>query len=317
MLFYECIEGLQIKPNGIYVDGTIGGAGHSVEILAQLNANGLLIGIDRDEEAITAAKLRLADFSYFSNRTYQLVQDRHENIKDILEKLDILAVDGFLLDLGVSSHQLDTAERGFSYRFDANLDMRMDKHWNVSAYDVVNGYDEKELARIIKEYGEERYSKRIARALCLTRLKSPIVSTLQLSDVIASAVPKSFGSFGHPAARTFQAIRIEVNGELNKLAQTIEDMVNLLKPGGRICVISFHSLEDRIVKHSFKYWADPCDCPKNIPYCVCGKVPKIKLVSRKPIRPGDTELQDNSRSHSAKLRIAEKIDCGDFNCNRP
>lgn len=301
VLLNQCIEGLKIKPDGLYVDGTLGGGGHAVAIAQNLGDLGLLIGIDRDGDAIAAGEKRLKAL----DKPFVLVRDKHENIRQVLEDLSIKAVDGFLLDLGVSSHQLDTPERGFSYRYDAPLDMRMDDRANLTAYDVVNGYPEKELAGIIKDYGEERYAKAIAKALCRKR---PIETTLQLAQIVSDTIPGRPPFYGHPAARTFQAIRIAVNEELTDLAQTIGDMVDLLKPGGRICIITFHSLEDRIVKQTFRYWADPCRCPKDIPYCVCGKKPKLSIVTKKPIKPDQQELTENSRAHSAKLRVAEGLD---------
>ena len=282
-------------PNGIYVDGTLGGGGHASAIASKLDSSGLLIGIDRDGDAIAAAEKRLTG-------NFTLVRDKHENIREVLNQLNIKVVNGFLLDLGVSSYQLDTPERGFSYRFDAPLDMRMDDRAEFSAYDIVNDWPENELVCILKEYGEERYAKRIARAICKMR---PIKTTFELVDIIVNSTP--YLKHGHPAARTFQAIRIAVNRELEDLAQTIEDMLDFLKPGGRICIITFHSLEDRIVKQSFKYLSNPCDCPRDIPYCVCGKKPSVRIISKKPILPDDTELANNPRSHSAKLRVAEKL----------
>ena len=295
VLLQKCLDNLKIKPNGTYVDGTLGGAGHASAIAKKLDSNGLLIGIDRDGDAIAAAEKRLTG-------NFTLVRDKHENIRQVLNQLNITAVDGFLLDLGVSSYQLDTPERGFSYRFDAPLDMRMDKRSPLSAYDVVNEWPEKDLIRILKEYGEERYAKRIASVICKSR---PIKTTFELVDIIVNSTP--YLKHGHPAARTFQAIRIAVNQELQDLAQTIADMIDFLKPEGRICIITFHSLEDRIVKQSFKYWANPCNCPRDIPYCICGKKPTIRLISKKPILSDDAELSENPRSHSAKLRVAEKL----------
>ena len=303
VMLNQCIEGLNIKPDGIYVDGTLGGGGHAWAISQKLEPGGLLIGIDRDGAAIEAAKTR---FSQHSKATFLPIRNTHENIRQVLDELSISAVDGFLLDLGVSSYQLDTPNRGFSYRFDSPLDMRMDDRATLTAYNVVNNYSEKELSAIIKNYGEERFAKRISRAICNNR---PVKTTSELSEIIKRSVPGGPPSLGHPAARTFQALRIEVNGELSGLAKTIEDMVNLLKPGGRICIITFHSLEDRIVKQSFKYLANPCNCPRDIPYCVCGKIPVLSILTKKPIRPTSDELNENPRSHSAKLRIAQKLLC--------
>lgn len=300
VLLDECIKGLDIKPNGVYVDGTLGGGGHASAIAAKLGKDGRLIGIDRDGTAIAVATERLNAFK----SQFTPVRDTHENIRQVMNDLSVFSVDGFLLDLGVSSHQLDVPERGFSYRYDAPLDMRMDNRAAITAYDIVNSYDENELVSIIKKYGEERYAKRIAKGICAKRKNSPVETTAQLADIIKNSVPFTPPSAGHPAMRTFQAIRIVVNDELTGLAKTIEDMANLLAPGGRICIITFHSLEDRIVKQTFKYWADPCTCPKSIPYCVCGVTPKLSLVTRKPIRPSEEELKENTRAHSAKLRIA-------------
>jgi len=301
VLLEECVNGLNIQQDGIYVDGTVGGAGHSAAVVRLLGAEGLLIGIDRDGAAIAKAERQLRELSV---APFVLVRDNHENIRSVLQNLSLVTVDGFLLDLGVSSYQLDTPERGFSYRYDAPLDMRMDDRNPFTANQIVNTYDEKSLIQILSEYGEERYSKRIARAICRSR---PVSTTMQLVEIIKNAVPPAPPSHGHPAARTFQAIRIAVNGELTALSQTIEDMTHFLKPGGRICIISFHSLEDRIVKQTFKYWANPCQCPRDIPYCICGKKPLLTVITRKPIIPSQKELAENPRAHSAKLRVAERI----------
>lgn len=303
VMLNECIESLKIKPGGVYVDGTIGGGGHSEIIAKHLlkpDNPGILIGIDRDAAAVAAVENRIKDVI--------LVRDRHENIREVLEGLKISAVDGFLLDLGVSSYQLDTPDRGFSYRYDAPLDMRMDDRDKLTAYDVVNDFPERELAGIIRNFGEERYSKRVARAICRER---PVKTTLELAQIVAGSIPKfkskKSKSDGHPAMRTFQAIRIAVNGELTGLARTIEDMARLLAPGGRICIITFHSLEDRIVKQSFRHWADPCKCPRDLPYCVCGEEPILSVITKKPIRPSPDEINENPRAHSAKLRVSERI----------
>ena len=307
VMLEECLDGLAVRPGGIYADGTLGGGGHSEGILVRLDSTGFLVGIDRDGDAIAAVEKR-----FDKNRpgkNYKLVREKHENIKQVLDGLGIAAADGFLLDLGVSSHQLDTPERGFSYRFDAPLDMRMDVRDSLSAYDIVNGYAERDLAVLIKTYGEERFAKRIARLICRQRADAPVRTSLQLAQLIESAVPrtKKSPSHGHPAMRTFQALRIAVNGELTGLAQTITDMAGLLTPGGRICIITFHSLEDRIVKQTFKHLADPCECPRDIPYCVCGKKPQLSIITKKPVRPSACELELNPRSHSAKLRISEGV----------
>lgn len=305
VLLNECIEGLNIKPDGIYVDCTLGGAGHSGEIAARLSPQGRLIGIDQDIEAITAAKERLAKYN---NVVY--VHSNFSDIETIAKDLSLYAsgVDGFLLDIGVSSHQLDEADRGFSYNYDAPLDMRMDRRNTLSAHVVVNTYSAEDLTRIIKDYGEERWAKRIADFIVTERNKKPIDTTFELVGVIKRAVPKAARADGpHPAKRTFQAIRIEVNGELEILEKSLKSMVDLLKPGGRLCIITFHSLEDRIVKNTFRELENPCTCPREFPVCVCGKKSSVKIITRKPIVSGRDELDINHRSHSAKLRIVEKI----------
>lgn len=303
VLLNECLEALDIKEDGIYVDCTLGGAGHSSEILKRLNNEGTLVGIDQDTDALKAAKDRLKDYN-----NVRYVHNNFYNIASILEELDIPKVDGILMDLGVSSYQLDEAERGFSYMKDAPLDMRMNKDNDFSAYDVVNGYSEEELHRIIKDYGEERFAKRIANFIVSRRQQKPIETTLELVDIIKAAIPAKARRDGpHPAKRTFQAIRIEVNSELTILNKAIEDGVNKLNKGGRMAIITFHSLEDRIVKLKFRELADPCTCPKEFPICVCGKKPLVKLVSRKAIEPSKEEIDNNPRSRSAKLRVIERI----------
>ena len=305
VLLDECIEGLDIKPDGVYVDGTLGGAGHSSEIIKRLNENGLLIGIDQDSNAIKAAGERLKEYS-----NVKYVHDNFSNIRQIGLDLELAksGVDGFLLDLGVSSHQLDEADRGFSYNHDASLDMRMDVRQVLSAHQVVNTYSSENLHRIIKDYGEERWAKRIAEFIVKERMDKPIETTFELVEVIKKAVPKGARQDGpHPAKRTFQAIRIEVNKELEILEGTINDMVDLLNVGGRICIITFHSLEDRIVKNVFRNLENPCTCPREFPMCVCGKTPRVKVITRKPISSSDEELERNHRARSAKLRIIEKI----------
>lgn len=305
VLLNECIEGLNIVPYGIYVDCTLGGGGHSSEIASRLNEKGLLIGIDQDADAIEAAGARLAAY-----KNVKYVRDNFSNIKNIVNDLGLgrESINGFLLDLGVSSHQLDEADRGFSYNHNAPLDMRMDQRRPLSAYVVVNEYTKDELTRIIREYGEERWAKRIAEFIINERKIKPIETTFDLVSVIKKAVPKGARADGpHPAKRTFQAIRIEVNNELGILKDTINDMADLLTPGGRICIITFHSLEDRIVKNVFRELENPCICPRDFPVCVCGRKPKLKVMTRKPVLPGEKELENNRRSHSAKLRIAEKI----------
>ena len=305
VLLNECIEGLNIKSDGVYADCTLGGGGHSSQIVKRLSDNGMLIGIDQDSNAIAAASERLKDYT-----NVKYVHDNFSNIENIIESLDLgqESVDGFLLDLGVSSHQLDEAERGFSYNHDAPLDMRMDIRSPLSAYKVVNEYSMDELNRIIREYGEERWAKRIAQFIVQEREIKPIETTFELVSVIKKAVPKGARADGpHPAKRTFQAIRIEVNNELGILEDTINSMVDILKSGGRICIITFHSLEDRIVKNVFRNLENPCTCPRDFPICVCGKKPKVKVITRKPIAPSKEELEVNHRSRSAKLRIVEKL----------
>lgn len=300
VMLEECIEGLSIKPNGIYVDGTMGGAGHSKEIAKRISKDGLLIGIDRDEEAICVAKERLKEFN-----NIKFVHDNHDNIKNILEKLDITGVDGILLDLGVSSYQLDQRNRGFSYMKDATLDMRMDKTQELTAKKVINEYSEENLSKIIFEYGEERFSRAIARKIIDYRKNKEIETTDELVKIIEEIVPRR-NKEGHPAKRTFQAIRIEVNNEIKPLYQTIIDSIDVLNSGGRLCVITFHSLEDRAVKNAFNDSIGKCTCPPDLPYCVCGAKSKGKIITKKPLLPKEAELQENSRSKSAKLRIFEK-----------
>ena len=300
VLLNECIEGLNIKGDGVYLDGTMGGAGHSKEIVKRLSKDGLLIGVDRDMEAICDAKERLADFP-----NVEFVHDNHDNIKEILENLNIDGVDGILLDLGVSSYQLDERNRGFSYMGDAELDMRMDKSQSLTAKEVVNTYSEEDLANIIYEYGEERFSRVIARKICEVRKEKEISTTAELVSIIESVIPRKKQD-GHPAKRTFQAIRIEVNDEIKPLYNTVLNSIDCLKPGGRLCIITFHSLEDRAVKNAMNDAAGKCICPPGLPYCSCGMVSKGKVITKKPILPTDEELSVNSRSKSAKLRIFEK-----------
>lgn len=303
VLLNEVIEGLNINENGTYVDCTLGGAGHSSEIIKRLNSNGKLIGIDQDLEALSAAKEKLISYD---NVIY--VHNNFTNIENILNELEMDNIDGILMDLGVSSYQLDNGERGFSYMKDAPLDMRMDREAELTAYEVVNGYSEEKLYKLIRDYGEEKFASRIAKFIASRRENSPINSTTQLVDIIKAAIPAKARREGpHPAKRTFQAIRIEVNKELEILDKAIEGSINKLKKGGRLAIITFHSLEDRIVKNKFKDLADPCKCPKEFPVCICGKVPTIKIISRKPIEPSKEEVEENPRSRSAKLRIAEKI----------
>ena len=303
VLLEETINGLNIKPNGIYVDGTLGGAGHSKEILKQLSSKGLLVGIDRDEEALKAAKENLKEFE-----NVKYIHGNHDEITEILESLDIKEVDGILLDLGVSSYQLDERNRGFSYLGNNELDMRMDKTQPLTAKKVVNTYSEEELANIIYEYGEERFSRQIARKICEYRKNKEIETTEELVNIIEKSMPAFAKKDGHPAKRTFQAIRIEVNDEIKPLYNTVRNCIKLLKPGGRLCIITFHSLEDRAVKNAYIDAQGKCTCPKDLPYCVCGAISEGKIINKKPIIATEKEQEENSRSKSAKLRIFEKCD---------
>ncbi len=303
VLLNESVEALSIKPDGIYVDGTMGGGGHSERIVRELSPNGMLIGIDRDTEALSASKKRL---SSYSNVRY--VHDNYKNIKNILKDMGIDYIDGAVLDLGVSSYQLDCRERGFSYMEDAPLDMRMNREAPLSAYDVVNTYSEEDLTRIFFSYGEEKFSKKIARIICERREKKNIETTLELVDIIKAAIPEKLRQKGsHPAKRVFQAIRIEVNGELSDLKGAVDDFFDVLSPGGRLSIITFHSLEDRIVKNAFNEYKTGCTCPKDFPICVCGNKPRGIVITKKPLLPSEEECNFNSRSKSAKLRIAEKL----------
>ncbi|MBQ7017236.1 MAG: 16S rRNA (cytosine(1402)-N(4))-methyltransferase RsmH [Firmicutes bacterium] len=300
----ECIEGLQIKPSGTYVDGTFGGGGHAMEIISRLNGNGRFVGIDQDQDAVENGRAKLEPYK----EKAQLVRDNFSNIISIMKDLHIVSIDGILLDIGVSSYQLDTGERGFSYMHDAELDMRMDQRNPMTAKRIIAEYSEKELADIIKDYGEERWAARIAQFIVAERKIKPIETTGELVEVIKKAVPKGARKDGpHPAKRTFQALRIAVNNELGILEQAIEDMAGLLAPGGRLCIITFHSLEDRIVKQTFHRLEHPCTCPPEFPVCVCGKKPSIRVITRKPILPSEEELEFNPRARSAKLRILEKL----------
>lgn len=304
VLFEECMEGLAIRPDGIYVDGTLGGGGHSEGICSRLGEKGLLIGIDRDRDALNAAEKRLK--SYTCRKVF--VQSNYSDIKTVLSELEIDCIDGALLDLGVSSFQLDNPERGFSYMQEAPLDMRMSQDDDFTAYDVVNTYGADELKNIIFKYGEERWASRIADFIVKARKDKPIETTGQLVDIIKAAIPASARRDGpHPAKRTFQAIRIEVNDELGQLEKAVDEFCDVLSPGGRLCIITFHSLEDRIVKDIINKRINPCTCPKEFPVCVCGKVGDIKKKSNKPIAPTAEEIERNPRSRSAKLRVAEKI----------
>ncbi|MBO7310420.1 MAG: 16S rRNA (cytosine(1402)-N(4))-methyltransferase RsmH [Clostridia bacterium] len=303
VLLYECMDGLDIKPDGIYVDGTAGGGGHSSQIARRLTS-GRLIAIDRDEAAIRAAGERLSEFGERAT----VVRSNFYELARVCEQMNIEGIDGLLLDLGVSSHQLDTPERGFSYMSDAPLDMRMDKRDGLTAFDIVNGYTEERLKKILYEYGEERFSASIAAAIVRERQKKPIERTLELSDIIKYAIPPRAREAGHhPAKRSFQAIRIEVNGELAVIEPTIRDAARLLRRGGRIAIITFHSLEDRIVKQAFASLAEGCTCPRSFPVCVCGNKPTLKVITKKPILPSSEELEENPRSRSAKLRVAQKL----------
>ncbi len=304
VLLNEVIEGLNIRPDGIYVDGTLGGGGHSEEIARRLGPGGRLIGIDRDEDAIRAATERLRPYE----DRVTIVRGNYEDLPDIIHSQGIENADGILLDLGVSSFQLDEGERGFSYRTEAPLDMRMDRRQSLSAYEVVNDYSEQDLYHIIRDLGEDRFAKNIAKHIVMERAKEPIRTTTQLAEIIKQAIPARMREGGgHPAKRTFQAIRIEVNRELDILTQSLEPLIDVLAPHGRLCIISFHSLEDRAVKNAFRKAQDPCICPKDLPVCVCGRKPKGRVVTRKPIISGEEELQENNRAHSAKLRIFEAV----------
>ena len=304
VLLDECIEALNIKPDGIYVDGTAGGGGHSLEIAKKLTAGGRLIAIDRDDAAIAAATERLKDYS----ERVTFVRNNFSSIKESCLDLGIDRIDGVLLDLGVSSYQLDTVERGFTHNSDAPLDMRMDRRNDLDAYTVVNTYSADQLKKVIYNYGEERFAPKIAAAIVRHREKEPITTTGQLVDIIKSAIPPSAREGGHhPAKRTFQAIRIEVNGELDAIEPTIRNATDILAPEGRIAIITFHSLEDRIVKQTYADLASGCSCPRDLPVCVCGRKPRVNVLTRKPILPSERELEENPRSRSAKLRVAEKI----------
>ncbi len=303
VLLNECIENLNIKPDGIYVDGTMGGAGHSLEIVKKLSEKGMLIGIDRDEEALAVAKERLKEFN-----NVKYVHDNHDNIDEIIKNLNIKGVDGILLDLGVSSYQIDEKTRGFTYMDDGPLDMRMDKSQKLTAEYIVNNYKEQDLARIIFEYGEEKFSRKIARNICEYRKNKKIETTGELVKIIEKSIPGKFREKNsHPAKRTFQAIRIEVNNEIEPLYNTIKNSITALNSKGKLCVITFHSLEDRMVKKAYVDAEGKCTCPKDLPYCVCGNVSLGKIINKKPILPTEKEMQENSRSRSAKLRVFEKI----------
>ena len=305
VLLNETIDSLAIKPDGIYVDGTLGGGGHAYQVASRLSEKGRLIGIDQDADAIAAAGERLKEFG----DKITIIRSNYANMKEELHRIGVEKVDGIVLDLGVSSFQLDTPERGFTYRDEnAPLDMRMDDRQSLTAKDIVNGYSEMDLYRIIRDYGEDKFAKNIAKHIVQERTKKPIETTGELTEIIRASIPmKVQVTGGHPAKRTFQAIRIELNKELEVLQDNLDDMIDLLNPGGRICIITFHSLEDRIVKTNFKRNENPCTCPSDFPVCVCGKKSKGKVVTRKPILPSEEELEVNSRSKSAKLRVFERV----------
>ncbi len=304
VMLEEVIENLKIKPDGTYLDGTLGGGGHSFEIAGSL-ANGHLYGIDQDEAAITAAGERLSGFG----DKVTVIRANYRDAVSVLKDKGVTGVDGILLDLGVSSYQLDTEERGFSYKADSSLDMRMDRRQRLTAKEIVNTYSQEDLKRIIRDYGEDNFAANIAKHIVAARAVKPIETTFELNDIIKAAIPmKIQATGGHPSKRTFQAIRIECNHELEVLRDSLDEMIDFLNPGGRIAIITFHSLEDRIVKNAFKKNEDPCTCPQNFPVCVCGKVSKGKVITRKPIVPSEEELKINSRSKSAKLRVFEKAD---------
>ena len=304
VLLYETVDELNIKPDGIYVDGTLGGGGHSYEIAGRLSEGGRLIGIDQDEDAIKAASKRLEP--YMDRVT--IVRNNYCNMDKVLDELGIDKVDGIMLDLGVSSYQLDAADRGFTYNVDTALDMRMDQRQEITAKDIVNEYSEFDLYRIIRDYGEDRFAKNIAKHIVAARQEKPIETTFELNDIIKAAIPmKVRATGGHPSKRTYQAIRIELNKELEVLENSIDMMIDRLKPEGRLCIITFHSLEDRIVKTRFRNNENPCTCPPSFPACVFGKVPKGRVITRKPVVPTDEEINENSRSKSSKLRVFERV----------
>ena len=304
VLLYETVDELNIKPDGIYVDGTLGGGGHSYEIAGRLSEGGRLIGIDQDEDAIKAASKRLEP--YMDRVT--IVRNNYCNMDKVLDELGIDKVDGIMLDLGVSSYQLDAADRGFTYNVDTALDMRMDQRQEITAKDIVNEYSEFDLYRIIRDYGEDRFAKNIAKHIVAARQEKPIETTFELNDIIKAAIPmKARATGGHTSKRTYQAIRIELNKELEVLENSIDMMIDRLKPEGRLCIITFHSLEDRIVKTRFRNNENPCTCPPSFPACVCGKVPKGRVITRKPVVPTDEEINENSRSKSSKLRVFERV----------
>lgn len=303
VLLTETIEELNIKSDGTYVDGTLGGGGHAEQVCSKLS-EGRFIGIDQDESAILAAGERLASFG----DKVTIIRNNYCNAKAALSELGVHKVDGIVLDLGVSSYQLDTEERGFSYRYDADLDMRMDRRQTLTAKDILNHYSEMDLFRIIRDYGEDQFAKNIAKHIVLARSKQPLETTFELNEVIKAAIPAKMRQKGHPSKKTFQAIRIECNRELEVLRNSLDDLIDMLNPGGRLCIITFHSLEDRIVKTAFRNAENPCTCPSEFPVCICGKLSAGKVITRKPILPSKEELAENSRSKSAKLRVFEKTE---------
>lgn len=304
VLLNETIDALQIKPGGVYLDGTLGGGGHAYEVCKRLNEEGRFFGIDQDADAIDAAGKRLEEFG----DKVTIIRNNYCNAKEALKAYGVDKVDGILLDLGVSSYQLDNAQRGFSYKYDTPLDMRMDQRQKLTARDIVNEYGEMDLYRIIRDYGEDQFAKNIAKHIVQTRQEKPIETTFELNEIIKAAIPAKMRAVGgHPSKRTFQAIRIECNNELDVLRSALEDMINLLNPEGRLCIITFHSLEDRIVKNFYREMENPCKCPAEFPVCVCGKVPYGKAVPRKAILPSEEELEQNTRAKSAKLRVFERI----------
>lgn len=304
VLLDETIKALNIKPEGIYLDGTLGGGGHAYEVCKRLDDRGSFYGIDQDAAAIEAAEKRLEEFG----DKVTVIRNNYCNAREVLREKGVEYVDGIVLDLGVSSYQLDTVERGFAYKYDSSLDMRMDQRQKLTARDIVNNYDEQSLYRIIRDYGEDQFAKNIAKHIVQTRKKKPIETTFELNEVIKAAIPaKVRATGGHPSKRTFQAIRIECNHELEVLKSSLQDFVDLLNPQGRLCIITFHSLEDRIVKNFFREMENPCTCPPEFPVCICGKIPYGKVISRKPILPSQEEIEDNARAKSAKLRVFERI----------
>lgn len=301
VLLTEVIEQLHVNPNGIYVDGTLGGGGHAFAVCSQL-AGGHFYGIDQDADALEAAGKKLEPFG----DKVTLIRDNYCNMRTVLGEAGVEKAEGIVLDLGVSSYQFDSCERGFSYRFDGPLDMRMDRRQTLTARDIVNKYSESDLYRILRDYGEERFAKKIAKYIVRARADKPVETTFQLNEIIQAAIPAKMRREGHPSKRSFQAIRIECNRELEVLDHSLDDLIEMLNPGGRLCIITFHSLEDRIVKNAFKRNEAPCTCPPDFPVCVCGKIPKGTVITRKPILPGDEELEENSRARSAKLRVFER-----------